>query len=151
MYMQVKIFDELLIKIGFFIQHFLLAFLEEKKYMSNEIMNFEATNKLQVWCNMITYFYRKKFTLSKRIFRDYFSITWYIYNSTKIHFRILFIFHYSAECKTFWINAHNVNLTQMYVIKTTSFYWNGLICCHLPQTWWNSEDSFRHFTGFLKT
>lgn len=46
--MQVKIFDELLIKIGFFIQHFLLAFLEEKKYMSNEIMNFEATNKLQV-------------------------------------------------------------------------------------------------------
>ena len=60
MYMQVKIFDELVIKTGFFTQHFLLAFLEEKKYMSNEIMNFEVINKLQVWCNMITYFYRKK-------------------------------------------------------------------------------------------
>ena len=31
MYIQVKIFDELVIKIGFFTQHFLLAFLEEKK------------------------------------------------------------------------------------------------------------------------
>ena len=48
MYMQVKIFDELVIKTGFFTQHFLLAFLEEKKYMSNEIMNFEVINKLQV-------------------------------------------------------------------------------------------------------
>lgn len=54
------------------------------------------------------------------------------------------------NAKTFWINAHNVNLPQTYVIKT-SFYWNGLICCHLPQTWWNSEDSFSNFTGLLKT
>lgn len=29
MYMQMKNFDELVIKIGFFTQHFLLAFLEE--------------------------------------------------------------------------------------------------------------------------
>ena len=42
---------------------------------------------------------KKKCTLSKTIFRDYSSVTRYIYTSTKIHFRILFIFHYSAECK----------------------------------------------------
>lgn len=140
------------LKLAFLLSIFcLLAYLEENKYMSNEIMNFEMINKLQVWCNMITYFYRKKNVLFQKqysgiilLLPDIFILPQKFISEFSLYFITL------QNAKTFCINAHNVNLPQTYVIKTTSFYWNGLTCCHLPQTWWNSEDSFRNFTGLLK-
>lgn len=48
MYMQVKNYDELVIKIGSFTQHFLPTNIsrEKEKHVSNEIMNFKIIGKV---------------------------------------------------------------------------------------------------------